>query len=146
MPKPVFVLNGPNLNMLGVREPAIYGSDTLSDIEQRLAARAKALGVTIDFRQSNHEGELVGWIQEARTAASGLILNAAALTHTSVALHDAVAASELATIEVHLSNIYKREAFRHTSYISPVATGVICGLGALGYELALEALAARIQA
>ncbi|MEZ5908003.1 MAG: type II 3-dehydroquinate dehydratase [Hyphomicrobiaceae bacterium] len=146
MPKPVFVLNGPNLNMLGVREPAIYGSDTLSDIEQRLAARAKALGVTIDFRQSNHEGELVGWIQEARTAASGLILNAAALTHTSVALLDAVAASELATIEVHLSNIYKREAFRHTSYISPVATGVICGLGALGYELALEALAARIQA
>jgi len=132
--------------MLGVREPAIYGSDTLSDIEQRLAARAKALGVTIDFRQSNHEGELVGWIQEARTAASGLILNAAALTHTSVALLDAVAASELATIEVHLSNIYKREAFRHTSYISPVATGVICGLGALGYELALEALAARIQA
>ncbi|MCB1547967.1 MAG: 3-dehydroquinate dehydratase, partial [Hyphomicrobiaceae bacterium] len=105
MPKPVFVLNGPNLNMLGVREPAIYGSDTLSDIEQRLAARAKALGVTIDFRQSNHEGELVGWIQEARTAASGLILNAAALTHTSVALLDAVAASELATIEVHLSNI-----------------------------------------
>lgn len=146
MPKPVFVLNGPNLNMLGVREPAIYGSDTLSDIEQRLAARAKALGVTIDFRQSNHEGELVGWIQEARTAASGLILNAAALTHTSVALLDAVAASELATIEVHLSNIYKREAFRHTSYISPVATGVICGLGVLGYELALEALAARIQA
>lgn len=146
MPKPVFVLNGPNLNMLGVREPAIYGSDTLGDIERRLQARAKVLGVTIDFRQSNHEGELVGWIQEARTAASGLILNAAALTHTSVALLDAVAASELATIEVHLSNIYKREAFRHTSYISPVATGVICGLGALGYELALEALATRIQA
>lgn len=145
MAKPIFVLNGPNLNMLGQRETSVYGVETLADIEARLVAAAEPLGVTIDFRQSNSEGELVGWIQDARAAASGLILNAAAYTHTSVALLDAVRAAELPTIEVHLSNVFQREDFRHHSYISQAATGVICGLGAMGYVLALQALAERIE-
>ena len=145
MAKPIFVLNGPNLNMLGLRETTVYGEDTLADIESRLQAAAGPLNLTIDFRQSNSEGELVGWIQDARDAASGLILNAAAYTHTSVALLDAVRAAELPTIEVHLSNVFQRENFRHRSYISQAATGVICGLGATGYVLALQALAERIE-
>jgi 3-dehydroquinate dehydratase-2 len=145
MAKPIFVLNGPNLNMLGLRETTVYGEDTLADIEGRLQAAAGPLNLTIDFRQSNSEGELVGWIQGARDAASGLILNAAAYTHTSVALLDAVRAAELPTIEVHLSNVFQRENFRHRSYISQAATGVICGLGATGYVLALQALAERIE-
>lgn len=145
MAKPIFVLNGPNLNMLGLRETTVYGEDTLADIESRLQAAAGSLNLTIDFRQSNSEGELVGWIQDARDAASGLILNAAAYTHTSVALLDAVRAAELPTIEVHLSNVFQRENFRHRSYISQAATGVICGLGATGYVLALQALAERIE-
>lgn len=140
MAKPIFVLNGPNLNLLGTREPEIYGTTTLADIEAMCAERATALGLAIDFRQSNSEGELVTWIQEARNAASAIIINAAAYTHTSIALADALSAADLPTIEVHLSNIYKREAFRHISYISPVALGLICGLGATGYVLALEAL------
>jgi 3-dehydroquinate dehydratase-2 len=141
----VFILNGPNLNLLGVRDPSIYGRDTLGDIEERCAARAGALGLEIDFRQSNHEGQLVDWIQEARESADGIILNAGALTHTSVALLDALSASELPVIEVHLSNIFRRESFRHHSYISLAANGVICGLGAKGYELALDALANLIE-
>ncbi len=145
MAKPIFVLNGPNLNMLGLRETTVYGEDTLADIEGRLQAAAGPLNLTIDFRQSNSEGELVGWIQDARDAASGLILNAAAYTHTSVALLDAVRAAELPTIEVHLSNVFQRENFRHRSYISQAATGVICGLGATGYVLALQALAEHIE-
>ncbi len=145
MAKPIFVLNGPNLNMLGLRETTVYGEDTLADIESRLQAAAGPLNLTIDFRQSNSEGELVGWIQDARDAASGLILNAAAYTHTSVALLDAVRAAELPTIEVHLSNVFQRENFRHRSYISQAATGVICGLGATGYVLALQALAEHIE-
>jgi 3-dehydroquinate dehydratase-2 len=140
MAKPVFVLNGPNLNMLGIREPAVYGRETLDDVCKRAEARAKELGLSIDFRQSNHEGELVGWIQEAREKAAGIILNGGALTHTSIALLDALAAAELPVIEVHLSNIFRRESFRQHSYVSLGATGLICGLGAIGYELALTAM------
>ena len=141
MAKPVFVLNGPNLNMLGLREPEIYGRETLDDVRTRAEARAAQLGLKIDFRQSNHEGELIGWIQEARGAASGIILNAGSLTHSSVGILDALNAAELPVIEVHLSNIFRRERFRHRSYVSLAAKGVICGLGAQGYELALEAMA-----
>jgi 3-dehydroquinate dehydratase-2 len=137
----VFVLNGPNLNLLGVREPAIYGRGTLGDIEARCRSRGATLGLEIDFRQTNHEGQLVDWIQEARLSAIGIVLNAGALTHTSVALLDALSATDLPVIEVHLSNIFRRERFRHHSYISLAATGVICGLGSRGYELALEAIA-----
>jgi 3-dehydroquinate dehydratase-2 len=141
----VFILNGPNLNLLGVREPSIYGRDTLGDVEERCTARAAALGLEIDFRQSNHEGQLVDWIQEARESADGIILNAGALTHTSVALLDALSAADLPVIEVHLSNIFRRESFRHHSYVSLAANGVICGLGAQGYELALDAIASLIE-
>ena len=144
MAKPIYVLNGPNLNMLGTREPAVYGSETLADLKVRCEAAAKAHGQTIDFRQSNSEGELVGWIQEARGAASGIILNAGAYTHTSVAILDALQAAELPVVEVHLSNIFKREAFRHHSYVSAAANGVICGLGGKGYSLAVEAMAELI--
>lgn len=141
MAKPVFVLNGPNLNMLGLREPAIYGTETLSDVQKRTEARAAELGLTVDFRQSNFEGELVSWIQEGRDAASGIIINAGAYTHTSVALLDALNAAELPAIEVHLSNVFRRESFRHQSFISLGVRGVICGFGAKVYELALEAMA-----
>lgn len=146
MAKPVFVLNGPNLNLLGVREPEIYGRDTLDDVRRRAEARAAALGLAVDFRQSNHEGELIGWIQEARERASGILLNAGSLTHTSIGILDALQASELPVIEVHLSNIFRRESFRHHSYVSLAAKGVICGLGVQGYELALEAMAKLIEA
>jgi 3-dehydroquinate dehydratase II len=141
MPKPIFVLNGPNLNLLGVREPSIYGSDTLNDVMRRTEARAKALGLAVEFRQSNAEGELVGWIQEARGQAAGIVLNAGAYTHTSIAIMDALTAAEVPVIELHLSNVFKREPFRHHSYVAPVAQGVICGFGPKGYELALEAMA-----
>jgi 3-dehydroquinate dehydratase-2 len=136
----VLVLNGPNLNMLGTREPAIYGRETLKDIERACHARARTLKLALDFRQSNHEGELVEWIQAARRTASGIVINAAALTHTSVALLDALQAAAVPTVEVHLSNIYRREPFRHHSYISQAASGVICGFGSHGYLLALEAI------
>jgi 3-dehydroquinate dehydratase-2 len=144
MPTPplIYVLNGPNLNLLGLREPAIYGSDTLDDIAERLEERAGALGVRLEIRQSNHEGHLVDWLHEARLqGAKAVIINAAAFTHTSVALHDAVKAIELPVIEVHLSNPQAREPFRHHSYVGSVARGTIAGLGALGYELALDAAA-----
>jgi len=141
MPKPIFVLNGPNLNLLGLREPAIYGAETLADVRRRSEARARALSLAVDFRQSNHEGQLVDWIQEAREAASGIILNAGALTHTSVAILDALKAAEKPVIELHLTNVFRREPFRHHSYVSAAAQGVICGFGAKGYELALEAMA-----
>ena len=145
MAKPIFVLNGPNLNLLGTREPEIYGTTTLADIEAMCAKSAASLGQSVDFRQSNSEGELVTWIQEARENASAIVINAAAYTHTSVALADALSAADLPVVEVHLSNIYKREAFRHISYISPVALGQICGFGATGYVLALEALKAHLS-
>lgn len=142
----IYVLNGPNLNMLGQREPEIYGHDTLDDIRDRCAIAAIAHDLKIDFRQSNLEGELVGWIQDARSKARGIILNAGGYTHTSVAILDALQAAELPVIEVHLSNIFRRDQFRQHSYVSLAATGVICGLGAKGYELALEAVAGLIDA
>jgi 3-dehydroquinate dehydratase-2 len=127
--------------MLGVREPAVYGRDRLADIEKLCRRCGRDLGLAIDFRQSNHEGEIVGWIQEARSSAAGIVINAGAYTHTSVAILDALQLAELPAIEVHLSNIFRREDFRHRSYVSLAARGVICGLGPTGYRLALEALA-----
>jgi len=138
----VLVLNGPNLNMLGLRQPEIYGRTTLADVARMMRERADALGFALDFRQSNSEGELVTWIQEARGVMAGIIINAGAYTHTSVALLDALNAAEVPTIEVHISNIHKREPFRHHSYISLAAVGSIVGLGTNGYLLALDALAA----
>lgn len=141
----VWVLNGPNLNLLGSREPEIYGRATLADIEKACRAKANSLSLGLDFRQSNHEGELVDWIQQAKDQAQGLVLNAAAFTHTSVAILDALNAASLPTIEVHLSQPLNREPFRHHSYVTPAAQGLISGLGAHGYELALEALARLIN-
>ncbi|MCB1535659.1 MAG: type II 3-dehydroquinate dehydratase [Rhodoblastus sp.] len=138
--KTVFVLNGPNLNLLGVREPATYGSATLAHIETRLRALAGPQGVEIVFRQSNSEGDLVTWIQEAGQAGAPVILNAGAYTHTSIAIHDAIRGAKAEVVEVHLSNTHAREEFRHHSYISPVAKGVILGFGARSYELALQSL------
>ena len=140
MTSTIYVLNGPNLNLLGKREPEIYGSDTLADVENRLVDRARGLGYDIVFRQSNHEGQLIDWIQEARSAACGIIINPAAYTHTSVGLNDAVKAADVPVIEVHISNIHARESFRHHSYVSPVARAVVVGFGTLGYELALDGL------
>jgi 3-dehydroquinate dehydratase-2 len=139
--KTILVLNGPNLNLLGKRQPAIYGRGTLADIEKACHKRGRALGLSVDFRQSNHEGELIEWIQKASDQAAGIVINAGAYTHTSIALHDALLAGEIPAVEVHLSNIFKRETFRHHSFISPAARGVIAGLGAQGYLLALDALA-----
>ncbi len=131
--------------MLGKREPSIYGSQTLADIEADCHKAAKPLGIAVDFRQSNHEGDLVTWIQEASQSAAGVVLNAGAYTHTSIAIHDAIrAAADVPVIEVHLSNIHAREPFRHVSKVAPHAVGMICGFGPLGYTLALQALAARI--
>ena len=144
--KPVFVLNGPNLNLLGLREPAVYGSDTLQDVEHRCRSHAAGLGLEIDFRQTNGEGELVTWIHEARTAASGIAINAGAYTHTSVALHDALKAADVPAVELHLSNVHAREEFRHRSFIAPAVDGVICGFGVNSYELAISALATIITA
>jgi len=145
MAKPIYILNGPNLNLLGTREPEVYGTETLADLEQRCVRKAQGLGLAVDFRQSNTEGDLVGWIQEARTNGSGLIVNAGAYTHTSIAMLDALLACEVPIVEVHLSNIFTREPFRHRSYISKAAKGVICGFGGLGYELAIEALASAVS-
>jgi 3-dehydroquinate dehydratase-2 len=141
MPKPIYVLNGPNLNMLGKREPEIYGRDTLDDVRARAEARAKALGFTVEFRQSNHEGQLIDWIQEAREKACAIVLNPAGFGHTSVALLDALKAAELPVVECHLSNPAAREPFRHHSYVSLAATGLVSGFGAASYELAVEAAA-----
>lgn len=140
----VFVLNGPNLNMLGAREPALYGRATLSDVEARCRSVGESLGFSVEFRQSNHEGDLVDWIQEARTAARGVVLNAGAYTHTSIAIRDAILSAGLPVIEVHISNVFAREDFRHPSHVSPVAAGVIVGCGIDGYEFALHALAKRV--
>jgi 3-dehydroquinate dehydratase-2 len=141
MPKPIYVLNGPNLNLLGTRQPHIYGADSLEDIRQRCEARAQALGYEIVFRQSNKEGELVDWLNEAATQASAVVLNPAAYGHTSIALYDAIKAMETPVVECHLSNPQAREAFRHHSYVSPAAVGVVSGFGARSYELALDAAA-----
>nr|WP_321456848.1 type II 3-dehydroquinate dehydratase [uncultured Cohaesibacter sp.] len=145
MTKTLFILNGPNLNMLGLREPGIYGATTLDDIKKLCEARAASMGWTIDFRQSNHEGVLIDWIHEAREKSQGIVFNPAAYTHTSVALQDAIRSVSLPVIEVHLSNIHARESFRHQSFVSPAALGVICGLNAKGYELAIEALVDHVE-
>ncbi|SFQ39069.1 3-dehydroquinate dehydratase [Nitratireductor indicus] len=146
MAKTVFILNGPNLNMLGRREPGIYGALSLEAIEKMCAEKAAVLGLEPVFRQSNHEGDLVDWVQEAGDKAVGAIINPGAYGHTSIALHDAVRAVDpLPVIEVHISNIHAREPFRHRSMLAPAATGMICGLGTIGYVLALDALAARLQ-
>ena len=141
----ILIVNGPNLNMLGKREPAIYGHDTLADIEAACRAKAGELGFDVDFRQSNKEGELVDWTQSAATGHKGIVINAGGYTHTSVALLDALIASGLPVIEVHLSNIFRREEFRHHSYISRAASGVICGFGLKGYLMALDAMAQMIR-
>jgi 3-dehydroquinate dehydratase-2 len=141
----VYVLNGPNLNLLGTREPEVYGSDTLADIEKLCRAAAAKHGLDVVFRQTNVEGELVNWIQEARTKAAGVLLNAGAYTHTSVAILDAIRATTMPVIEVHLSNPFAREQFRHHSFVSPVAKGVICGFGAQSYVLAIDALAGVLR-
>ncbi|MFG2078490.1 3-dehydroquinate dehydratase [Nonomuraea maritima] len=147
----VLVLNGPNLNLLGTRKPEIYGSTTLADVERLCRDTAEQLGLELEFRQSNHEGQLIDWIQQegprVRAGESiGAVFNAGAYTHTSVALHDAIESVELPVIELHISNVHRRESFRHHSYISPVATGIIVGLGVAGYGLAIRALHERASA
>lgn len=137
----ILVLNGANLNMLGTREPALYGHQTLDDVREMCAARADALGLDLDFRQSNHEGELVEWIQQARETCAGIVINPGGYTHTSVAILDALLLTELPVIELHISNIFRREPFRAHSHVSGAATGMITGLGVHGYVLALDAIA-----
>ena len=141
MPKPIYVLNGPNLNLLGLRQPEIYGKETLEDVAASLGDLAEDLGQTVRCLQSNHEGQLVDWIHEARSQASGIIINPGAYSHTSIAILDALNAFEGPVIEVHISNIHKRETFRHHSYVSARAEGVIAGCGTEGYLLALRRLA-----
>ena len=145
MTLPVYVLNGPNLNLLGTREPEIYGRDTLADIEKKVTARAKTHGLKVVFRQSNHEGDLVDWIQEARTKGAGVIINPGAYSHTSIAIYDAFKALDKPIIEVHLSNPHQREAFRHHDYVAMVAKGAIVGLGPKGYLLAVDAMADLVK-
>ncbi|MCF1481802.1 MULTISPECIES: type II 3-dehydroquinate dehydratase [Rhizobium/Agrobacterium group] len=140
MSRTIFVLNGPNLNALGKREPGIYGGKTLSDIETECVRFGEQLGIVVDCRQSNHEGDLVDWLHEAGDKAAGVALNAGAYTHTSIALHDAMRAIAVPVVEVHISNVHAREEFRHTSMIAPAAKGVICGFGPHSYLLALQAL------
>lgn len=142
----ILILNGPNLQLLGTREPGVYGPQTLADIEQRLQSVADELRVELQCRQSNHEGDLVDWLGEARDQVDGVVINPAAYTHTSVAIRDAIAASELSVIEVHISNVYKRESFRHHSYSAPVCLGQISGLGTDGYEWALRAMHRHLSA
>ena len=142
----ILILNGPNLNLLGTRQPEIYGRASLADVEKSCRRRAGELGLWLEFRQSNHEGELIDWIQQARGKIAGIVINPAGYSHSSVALLDALVACELPVIEVHLSNIFKREAFRHHSFVSEAARGVICGLGPRGYLLAMDALADFIAA
>ena len=137
----IYILNGPHLNLLGTREPEVYGTATLADIEKLCREAAKKHGLEIVFRQTNVEGELVNWLHEARTKAAGVVLNAGAYTHTSIAIHDALKATTMPVVEVHLSNPFARESFRHHSYVSSVAQGVICGFGAQGYVFAIDALA-----
>ncbi|HMK71070.1 MAG TPA: type II 3-dehydroquinate dehydratase [Xanthobacteraceae bacterium] len=146
MPKTVYVLNGPNLNLLGTREPHIYGRATLGDVEKLCRTTAERHGLTVEFRQSNHEGEIVDWIQEARAVnAAGLIINPAGYSHTSVAILDALAALEAPVVEVHISNIHAREPFRRRSYVSQTARALVCGFGIEGYALAIAGLAALLN-
>jgi 3-dehydroquinate dehydratase II len=141
--KPLYVLNGPNLNLLGVREPEVYGRATLDDARRLAEERAATFGFAVEFRQTNGEGQLVDWIQEARESASGLILNAGAYTHTSIAIHDALKALSIPVCEVHVSNPAAREAFRHHSHVGAAATGAVTGFGVMGYALAVEAVARK---
>jgi 3-dehydroquinate dehydratase-2 len=142
----ILILNGPNLNLLGARQPEVYGEETLAGIEAACGERGGTLGVEVEFRQSNSEGELVDWIQQARGTCAALIINAGAYTHTSVAILDALLALDIPVYEVHLSNIHRRENFRHNSYVSKAAEGMICGFGGFGYLMALEAAARRLGA
>lgn len=142
----ILILNGPNLNLLGTRQPEVYGRTTLADVEAMCAEKANTLGIAIDFRQSNHEGELVDWIQEAKGRHQGIVINAGAYTHTSVALADAIASVELPVTEVHISNIHQRETFRHVSYLSKVSMGMICGFGPFGYVMGIDALVNHLSA
>lgn len=141
----LLVLNGPNLNMLGTREPAVYGKETLADVEAQCRATAQAHGLALEFQQTNHEGQMIDWVHQARGRIAGIVINPGAWTHTSVALHDALVAAEVPVIEVHISNVHKRESFRHHSYVSLVAVGVIAGLGTHGYSLAIEHFAKRLK-
>ncbi|MBH64466.1 MAG: type II 3-dehydroquinate dehydratase [Alphaproteobacteria bacterium] len=141
----ILILNGPNLNLLGTREPHIYGSETLDDVQFMTEARARELGLEVEFRQSNSESEIVDWIQSAKGTAHGIIINAGAYTHTSIAILDALIAVSLPVVEVHLSNLFKREEFRHHSFITSAAAGLITGFGAKGYPLAVEAMSSILQ-
>ena len=146
MPKPIFILNGPNLNLLGLRQPEVYGKATLEDVAEGCASVAEELGLTIRFHQSNHEGQIIDWIHQARADGAGIIINPAAYTHTSVALFDALSAFDGPVLEVHISNIHRRETFRHHSFVSPRADGVIAGFGTEGYLLALRRMATLLGA
>ena len=147
MAQTIYVLNGPNLNLLGTREPETYGHATLQDVERLCRDRAKSLGLAVEFRQSNHEGELIDWIQEAGAKqAAGILINPGGLTHTSISIRDAIAAVKVPVIEVHISNIFARESFRHVSHVAPVAKASLCGFGIEGYALAIDGLAAMIGA
>ena len=146
MSKPVLVLNGPNLNLLGTREPHIYGSNTLKEVEAMCARKAKEVGLTVECRQSNHEGQLVEWIHEAIGGFDGIIINPAAYTHTSVAILDALKNVKAPIIELHISNPHQREEFRHRSFVTPAATATMCGFGVAGYPLAVEAMAGLLEA
>ena len=146
MPKPIFILNGPNLNLLGLRQPEVYGKATLEDVAEGCASVAEELGLTIRFHQSNHEGQIIDWIHQARSDGAGIIINPAAYTHTSKALFDALSAFDGPVLEVHISNIHRRETFRHHSFVSPRADGVIAGFGTEGYLLALRRMATLLGA
>jgi 3-dehydroquinate dehydratase-2 len=147
MAKTIYVLNGPNMNLLGIREPAKYGSTTLPQVETLCRNTAKSYGFAVEFRQSNHEGELIDWIQEARTEkAAGIVINPAGFTTTSISILDALLASELPVIEIHVTNIHARESFRHDSYVSKVAKAIVCGFGTHGYALAITGLAVMLGA
>jgi 3-dehydroquinate dehydratase-2 len=146
MTLPILIINGPNLNLLGTREPEIYGHDTLADVEAACRAHADRLGLRLECRQSNHEGQLIDWVQEVPTGFAGLVINPGAFSHTSIALLDALKAVQKPIVEVHLSNIHQRESFRHHSYVSSAAKGVICGLGLQGYLSALDAMARWLTA
>lgn len=146
MPKPIYILNGPNLNLLGLRQPEIYGKQTLDDVAETCAELAEDLGLTIRFHQSNHEGALIDWIHQARNEGAGIIINPGAFTHTSVAILDALNAFDAPVLEVHISNVHKREAFRHHSYVSLRADGVIAGFGVEGYALAMRRMGSLLAA
>lgn len=141
----LLVLNGPNLNMLGTREPTVYGKETLADVEAQCRATAEAHGLALEFQQTNHEGQMIDWIHQARGRIAGIVINPGAWTHTSIALHDALVAAEVPVLEVHISNVHKRESFRHHSYVSLVAVGVIAGFGTHGYTLAIDHFAKLLK-